>query len=226
MMGIFGIIEPFENACTGLNLVDHDDVGTTPAATAAPTSAVTTVNEEPPPMTDCFVVGNHVGSIETTCCDAINNGATSIITSTDRPATAASLASSVSCTEPCYDTVLMVWEGAGQVMGIFGIIEPFENACTDFNLVVDVEDEEIHDDGITDCSVMGLFSFDAASSCCDDLNDAVLELMTTGTADPASVATSYRCVTCQDSYSELITASVANGVVPSRIGELAIFGRK
>ena len=83
---------------------------------------------------ECSVMGTPVGTIGTNCCSMINAGAVAVISSSDRPAASAGLAQADICATPCFETTLLVLEGAGSVMGITGIIQPFEDACAEFRV--------------------------------------------------------------------------------------------
>jgi len=83
-------------------------------------------------IVSCSIMGNPVGDIGSSCCDGINVGAVAIVTATDHPATSAAQADEVQCAPACQAVTVAVLEFAGAMLGISGIIEPFEQACEAF----------------------------------------------------------------------------------------------
>ncbi|GMI61321.1 hypothetical protein ScalyP_jg6163, partial [Parmales sp. scaly parma] len=94
--------------------------------------------------TDCSVAGHPFGNIPSTCCSEIQAGAIQVIISSDKPAAAGNLASANTCAGACYAITNLVLEGAGTVMGITGVIAPFQESCAaDFAPVEEEEEEEV-----------------------------------------------------------------------------------
>jgi len=120
VMGITGVIVPFEDACAAG--FGGDGMEPTDAPAGNPCEM------DPMSCTDCSVMGNAVGVIPSTCCSSIQAGAVGVITSPDKPAAAAGLASDTMCEPMCRTITVAVLEGAGSVMGITGVNEPFESA--------------------------------------------------------------------------------------------------